>query len=325
MENNEIKTSKKRIIGSAVFGLVFGLYLNKAFEYTVPIILSIVKKISVEEGGNIYGNSIIFHFFLAIFIVFVAAGIAAFLARNKGILVGILANSITIILLGFLLFISIFDGQDTYIGIISTQLYSFLSLILIILASILGGYLGQKYYSPEIDPDSNKEKLTVFGIRWFHYFWVLPFIIYPTLTAVIIGIYTGFLVYLSDFYFLIHPSIWFNFVWWIYFFITPTLGMVAIYITVISFIEFWKIMQYGQIESRGWKKFWKILLFGVVVPSISFSIASIVATITHNMPQPSTGDWKIALGFALVIPIIYLFIYIFSWIKDKFSRKTDNL
>jgi len=324
MENGEIKTSKKRIIGAAFFGLLLGSYLNKAFEYTIPRIFSIVKKVTVEEGYEIYADSVMLSLALTLLAVFFAGSVAGFLARKKGILVGLLANSVSIILFGFLFVFSILSGQNTYyIDSISIQLYSFVAFISVIIASIFGGYFGQKYYSPEKDLDLNKDKLTVFGIRWFHYFWILPFIIYSFLATTIIVIYASILVFLADFYYAIHPSIWFS-SWIIYFFIMPFLTMIAIYVLGLSFARFWELMQYGQTKSRGWGRFGKVLLYGIGAPALSFFIAGWVAAITHNMPRPIAGDWKIGIGLILVVPTIALIAYIFSWIKDKFSKKTIN-
>lgn len=323
MENEEIKTSKKRIIGAAFFGLLLGSYLNKSFEYTLPRIFSIIKKVSIEEGYEIYADSVVLSLALTVLAVFFAGGVAGFLARKKGILVGLLANSVSIILLGFLFVFSILSGENVYyVDSISIQLYSFIVFILVIIASIFGGYFGQKCYSPERDLDLDKNRLTVFGIRWFHYFWILPLIIYSFLATAIIVIYASILVFLADFYYAIHPSIWFS-SWIIYFLIMPFLAMIAIYVLGLSFAKFWELMQYGQTKSRGWGRFGKVLLYGIGAPVLSFFIAGWVADITHNMPRPTAGDWKIGIGLILVIPTIALIAHIFSWIKNKFSRKNN--
>ncbi|MDI6891274.1 MAG: hypothetical protein QMC83_10135, partial [Thermodesulfovibrionales bacterium] len=49
--------------------------------------------------------------------------------------------------------------------------------------------LGEKIYSPDKDLDLGNDKLTIFGVRWLHYLWILPFIFYPFLASVIIIIY----------------------------------------------------------------------------------------------------------------------------------------
>lgn len=325
MENKEIKTSKKRIIGSALFGLILGGYFYKAFDYTIPRIFSIVKKVSVEEGNEIYANSIILSLILTIFTVFIAAAVAGFLAKKKGILVGLLAGSIYIILFGFAFVLSLLMGESAYIGSVSAQLYAFLGFILAIIASVFGGYFGEKCYSPERDLDSGKNRLTIFGIRWFHYFWIFPIVLYSFLATLIIAIHAGILVFLNGFYFTFHPSLWLKFSWLAFMFFVPILGFIPIYLLGFAFVRFWELMQYKQDSSKGWKRFGKILLYGIGAPGLASLIAYTVAEIAHNMPRPITGDWKIGIGFALLVPSIALIVYIFSWIKNKFSKKTDNL
>lgn len=319
------KISKKRIIGAAFFGFIVGYYLNSAFEYTLPRIFSIVKKVSIEGGYVIYADSVILSLILSILAIFFAGMVAGFLARGKGILVGLLANSISIILFGGVLILAIFWGEDVFIGHISAQLYAFIGFSLAILASIFGGYFGQKFYSPENDLDFGQTKLTVFGIRWFHYFWILPFIIYSFLATFIIVAYAGILVALADIYFTIHPSLWLKISWWGFLFFMPVLGMIAIYILGFAFVRFWELMQYRQTKSKGWERFGKILLYGIGAPVLSFFIAGFIADVAYNMPKPATGDWKIGLGLLGIIPTIVLVVYIFSWIKDRFSRNKINL
>lgn len=319
------KISKKRIIGAAFFGFIVGYYLNSAFEYTLPRIFSIVKKVSIEEGYMIYVDSVILSLILSTLAIFFAGMVAGFLARGKGILVGLLANSISIILFGGAFILAIFWGKDVFIGQISVQLYAFIGLSLAVLASIFGGYFGQKYYSPEKDLDFGQDKLTVFGIRWFHYFWILPFIIYSFLATFIIVIYAGILVTLADLYFAIHPSLWLKVSWWAFVLFMPMLGMTAIYILWFAFVRFWELMQYKQTKSKGWGRFGKVLLYGIGAPILASVIAYFVANVAHNMPKPVVGDWKIGIGLILIIPTIALIVYIFSRIKDKFSRNKNNL
>jgi hypothetical protein len=52
----------------------------------------------------------------------------------------------------------------------SLQFKLLLRLVLFILASGIGGVVGQMLYSPEIDLDLEQQKVTVFGVRWAHYF-----------------------------------------------------------------------------------------------------------------------------------------------------------
>jgi hypothetical protein len=314
---NEVKTSKKRIIGAALFGLILGGYIDNAFRFTIPNILAMVQKIDVEIAQLNYESSIIFSLVVRLVIAFFAAVIAGFIARRKGILAALLANSIyTLIFAGILIF-AILEGTDKLVGNISLQLYTFIQFLFTLLASIFGGFFGERIYSPDKDLDLGNDKLTIFGIRWLHYFWILPFIFYPFLTSFIIISYAGVLTFLADFYFAIHPSIWFNVAWWIYFFIIPLVVFGAAWIMFGGFMRFYEIMQYKQIESRGWKKFGQVLLYGIGAPILSYGLAAFGANVTHNMPRPATRDWKIGLILILIMPTIAILVSIFSWIKEK--------
>lgn len=324
-ENSEIKTSKRRIIGAAFFGLILGGYFYNAFDFSIPRILAIIQKTSIEEAYLSENSAAVLNLFLMTIIMFFAAAVAGFIARKKGTIVGILANLVYIILCGTAFILIFLEGSDVLIGNISAQLYSFVLLLLVVLASIFGGYLGQKYYSLEKDLDLEKDKLTVFGIRWFHYFWIFPFIIYPFLATFIIVTYAGILVALVDLYFAIHPSLWFKISWWFFVFFMPILGVIAMYTLGFAFVRFWELMQYKQTRSKGWGRFGKVLLYGIGLPILAFIIASFVADTAHNMPKPAAGDWKIGLGLLGIIPTIALVVYIFSWLKDKFSRNKDSL
>ena len=313
----EITITKKRIISAAFFGLVLGGYIDNAFSFTIPKILAMVQKIHTETALENYESSIILNLIIRIVIAFFVAVIAGFIARRKGILAGLLANSLYALIFAGILGFSLARGVDKLVGNISLQLYSFLQFLFIILASIFGGLLGEKYYSPDKDLDLEKDKLTILGVRWPHYFWILPFIFYPFLASTIIVIYAGILTFLVNFYFGIHPSLWFNIAWWIYFFIIPMVVFGAAWIMIGGFIRFYEIMQYKQIESKGWKKFGQVLLYGIGAPILAYTLAAFCANVTHNMPRPATGDWKIGLILIFIIPIIAFIVSIFSWIKEK--------
>ena len=314
---NEVKTSTKRIIGVAFFGLILGGYIDNAFRVTIPRISAMVQKIDVEIAQINYESSIIFKLIVLTIISLFAAGVAAFLGRKKGIWTGLLANSIYILIFTGILVFAIIKGVDELIGSISFQLYAFIQLLLIILASIFGGFIGEKFYSPDKDLDLGNNKLTIFGIRWLHYFWILPFIFYPFLASFIIVIYEAILSFLVDYYFAIHPSLWFKFAWWIYFFIVPMVVSGATLIMFGGFIRFCEIMQYKQAESKGWKKFGQVFLYGIGAPVLSYALAAFGANVIHGMPRPTTGDWKIGLILILIIPTIAILVSIFLWIKKK--------
>ena len=185
---------------------------------------------------------------------------------------GLLANSVYIVIFASFLIYSILGGADES-GENVDQLYTSIQLLLILLASTSGGFLGAKLYSPDKDLDMGNDKLTFFGVRWLHYLWILPFIFCSFLNSVIIIIYAGFLTLLADLYFAIRPSLWFNITWWIYFFIIPSLVLGAALIIFRGFIRFYEVMQYKNAESRGWKKFGQVFLYGIGAPTLSCALA----------------------------------------------------
>ncbi|MFH0887720.1 MAG: YrzE family protein [Planctomycetota bacterium] len=319
--DEEVKTSVKRIIGAAFFGLILGSCLSHASSFVIPRILHITQEISIDTAIENYESSSIISFIATVVMTFFAAGIAGFIARRKGILAGILSNIIYMLIWGGLLIASVIMGSDVMIGNISGQLYSFILLLSLVLTSILGGILGGKIYSPEKDLDLGNNKLTVFGVRWFHYFWIIPLFFYPFLCSLIYFAYAVVLSFLVEFYFAIHPSLWINCSWWIYFMFIPALNMIALLIVYFGFIRFYKVMQYKQIESRGWKKFGQILLYCVGAPMLSCILSSLLIFITYRMPKPIEGDWKIGLLLILIFPTIGILIAIFSWIKSLIKDK----
>lgn len=314
----EIRTSTKRIIGAVFFGLILSGYIDNAFRYTIPRIISIAQKIELDLALIKYESSILINLIIGTVIGFFVAALSAFLARRKGIIVGILANSIYILLIGAGLILAIVASVDELIGNISLQLFLFLQFFLLLLASVFGGIIGEKYYSSDVDLDLDKDKVTVFGVRWFHYIWILPFIIYPYLTSLIIFIYSGIIIFIADFYFIFHPSVWFKLTWWFYFAFAPFLVILSAGAMFGGFSRFWEIMQHKQTESRGWKKFGQVLLFGIGAPVLAWALAYFGANITHNMPKGKPGEAKIVLIIIGIIFGVGIIISFFSWVKDKF-------
>lgn len=318
-KGNKVKSSPKRILGAAFFGFILVLCFYNASQFTIPKILAMVQEIDVETARSKHESSIILSLLVTTITSFSVAALAAFIGRQRGILVGLLANSVYALI--FLLGIYFFRDTDESPGNISLQLGAFLLFLSVILASILGGLFGEKYYSPDKDLDLGKDKLTIFGIHWPHYFWILPFIFYPFLASFVIIVYAGILTYLVDFYFAIHPSLWFNIAWWGYFFVIPMAVLCAGWVAFAGFIRFYEIMQYKQTELKRWKKSGQVLLYGMGTPLLSYAIASFAAFVTHNMPQPATGDWKVGLILILIILTIIIIVSFISWIKETVFQR----
>lgn len=315
-----MKISKKRILGVAFFSFIVGSFFNKAVDFTLPEIIATIKGIDKYDAFKIYDASFLPEIFLTFLATFIAALTASFLIRKKQLLTAFIANSLYLLayLAGLVIFI--IYKTDFWAGNISVQLYLFILVGLTILGTLSGAFLGKKYYSEDLDLDLNNSKLTLFGIRWFHYFWILPIIIYPFLSSLLIALYLSLITLIADFYFGIHPSLWFNIIWWIYSILSPIIVMLVFWMIYVGFSRFWSLMQYNQNLSKGWKKILKVLLYGLIMPAISYSLAAIGASIIHNMPKPAFKDWKIGLILLLVIPSLGFISWVYQTTKDRIKK-----
>jgi len=311
--NGSLPSSKvsQRILGAAFFGLLCNLYTQNAADRTIPPIMSMVQKIDLGAAQINYDSSAVYHTSVIVVSIFLGAGAAGFLARRKGLLAGILSNSPYILLAGYILFAAIapqyfpsvsrLPFADDVGGDTSVQRQILLRLVLFLLASCLGGFAGQKLYAPEIDLDLAQAKVTIFGIRWAHYFWILPFVYLAFLASSFVIAYAGITVILADLSFAWHPSLWFNFSWNWGFPLGPFLVWLALWITGASFVRFYEVMQYRQKDFTGWKKAGRVLLYGIGAPTLSYTLAVLGADVARAMPKPIPGDWKIAVGIMAII------------------------
>ena len=319
---DEKTISKKRIVGSALFGFLVVGYLINALNYNIPFIISYIKHITVVEATDIFYSINILYPIILIVSVFFGSVIGAYIAKKKGVLVGILSSSLFIIGYSFLLVMSVVNQTDLIFAYgISYQLYIFISIMLIILASVLGGYYGQKVYSSDSDLDLMNDKLTLFGIRWFHYFWIMPFIMYPFFSSFLMILYSWAILILSYLYVAIHPSLWWNLFSIIYLAIIPTATYFSAYITFYAFVRFFELMRYKQIIEKGWKKAGKVIGFGVLIPIISFFISAYVSNSIHSLPSPKLGDWKIGLYILLGLVGISVLFSLYDWVKENLYSK----
>jgi len=195
-------------------------------------------------------------------------------------------------------------------------------LVLVLLAASVGGFLGQKLYSPERDLDLNQAKVTVFGVRWAHYFWIVPFIYLGFLESLISIIHGGIVMLVADVSFAWHPSLWLNATWSLFFTLGPSLIALSAWMTGRSFVRFHKVVQYRQTgRPKGWRKFGQVLLYGVGVPAIAYTVAVFGADVARTMPKPLEGDWKVAVGLTTVLLAIGLGNSIFSALKTASSAR----
>jgi hypothetical protein len=304
----------QRVLGAALFGLLCGGYAQNAADRTIPAIMSMVQKIDLETAYADYQSSALYRTSVLLIATFLGAATAGFLARRKGILAGVLSGSPYILFVGYILFVSIAPQYyiglsrlplaDDFAGDASVQFQSLLRLVLLTLAVFVGGFLGHRLYDPQIDLDLDQAKVTIFGVRWAHYFWILPLIYLAFLASAIIIAYAGVTVLLADLSFAWHPSLWFNFAWNWAFPVGAILVWLAIVITGTSFVRFYEVMQQRQTNFKGWKKFGTVVLYGVGAPALSYTMAALGADVAHVMPKPVEGDWKIAVGIAAAIVVV---------------------
>lgn len=313
--------SKKRLIGVSLFALVVGAYLTSAINYTVPRIFSNAQNISTEAATEKVSNLTYLNLLTFIVSALLAAFIGGLLSRKRGWLVGLIANSIYIIVFSYLLTVVISSGSDTMLGGISAQLYIFIALALLIVSSIFGGIWGQKSYDEQFDLDKDNKAVTIFGVRWGNYFWILPFIVYPFLSSLVYIIYSAVVAYLADFYLVIHPSLWLSIAWWFYFAIVPVVVYFAATVFYEGLLRFFRVMQYGQTEYKNWGRTWRVLFYGIGAPILSWGLAAIATSITHHMPKPISGDWKIGLILISIFPAIGAIVALASWIKGRMHKK----
>ena len=328
----DIKTSssKKRVAGAALFAFISALYIQNAAYRTVPAIMAMTQKTDLATAQATFEASDLLRSTIMVASAFVGAAMAGFLARRKGIWAGILTDSPYLLFLGYILLVSIASGHSTALSWLpladelstdtSFWLGILLRLVLVILAASIGGLVGQMLYSPDRDLDLGQEKLTIFGVRWPHYFWIVPLVYLGFLASAIIILYAGVVALLADLSFAWHPSLWFNLpTRFIFLPLAPFLVYVAWWMTAVCFVRFFAVMQWRQTEFTGWRRFWRVVLFGVGAPAVSYSIAALGADAAHAIPKPLEGDWKVAVGLVTIGLVISFIISIISHMKRKAS------
>jgi hypothetical protein len=311
----DFSTSWKRVIGASLFGFMSASYIQLAAVETVPRLM-MTQGTDMESAEAYFESSGLIRsevFFAAALVAALAAG---FLARQRGMLAGVLTICPYIWLLGYTMFTGLPEEVNPLVAdLLPNTTYkpgAVLQFVFLLLASLLGGHIGQRFYSPDVDPDLAQAKLTILGVRWPHYLWIFPFVFLAFFCSIIAIIFSAVKVFTADVSFIWHASLWFNVFWWIFLVVgTPLVGAAA-NITAVGFIRFYEVMQYGQTRFKGWRKAGRILLYGVAAPALSYAIAALAAIVAHSMPRPSQGDWKIELGLATFVAIITATIWIHS-------------
>jgi hypothetical protein len=313
--------SLKRLLGAALFGALTTGYATKACEFTVPRIISIIQRVDEAPAAAQYESSTALAFLTLGFGALLGSGVAAFLSRRWMVWAGVLANLPYSLLYLWSLVVAVEGGDDRFLGNLSFPLYSFLQVLILVVASVTGAVAARRLYSPEWDPDLGTGKVTIFGVRWAHYFWILPFVVYPYLSSFIMALYAGVLVLLTDYYVAIHPSLWFSLSWSVNATLNPLAVYVAFWMVIAGFGKFLAVMMHGQSTLRGFGRFWRAVWYGVFLPALSFAVAAISASITHSLPKPAPGDWKIGVGLTVGLIAIGLLVQGWSWIRERMAAR----
>ncbi len=275
-KSTESNSSLKRLLVAITFGSFFHSYLLYAFCTTIPYFLS-------KNWVNIYTSNLIFSLIESFLIAFFTGIVSSFISRVRGIWVGVLANFIPTIF--FLLLIKVVfpifseDLIRSMFNILFYELppstkYNSIYLIGLFIGSISGGIIGQNIYHRLKKLDLNEDKFAIFNIRWFHYIWLFPLIIYPYFCSFI---YIFLLILIFDtgyFNWSAHNELMFNWKWLLSIFgIIPILLIISIFITFFGIKYLYSSIKLGQ--NRDWKRLALIIFlagFGVpmLVPTIAF-------------------------------------------------------
>lgn len=318
-------TSWKRILSGAAFGLLSAAYIGNAADQTVPVMLHMAEGLSLDAARFRYESSLLFRGLVLVATVFFGAAAAGFLARRKGILSGCISGSPYILICAYLLLPhsagthahTLEDVRNSGQLQPHERLYLTVMLILLSAAAVVAGLVGERFYSPERDRDLESGKITLFGVRWFHYLWIIPLIYRFFFASVILTVYAGISAYLADLSYAVHPSLWLSLSSWFALEVAPVVIWVSGVVTVGGFAKFYEAMQYQQTKWRGWGKVGRVVLFGLGAPALSYSIAIVGVGIVHMMPKPVPGDWKVAVILAGIVLVIWIVASIRGWLKAR--------
>lgn len=305
-----------RILGAALFGFLLGSFIRLVVNFTTPNILTKINNISMKDAQILASSLFLSNIITGALIVFATSAIAGFLAKRKGVLVGLLSNILPIGFWVLAFAYALILRADPIQLLFSLP---FLQFLVIILSSIFGGLYGVRFYSRDRDLDLDKHSFTIFGVCWYHYLWITPVVFYPFVSATIAIIYSWLYTFSTDLYFLINLGLWTNIAWWFYFFINPLIILTSGVAIVIAFRKFWQIMQCQQTYYTKWEKVGKVLLYGMVTPIIIKLIATFTINSTKNMFEPVVNDWKVEWFYILIIPVSGLIIKAGWWSKNKIT------
>jgi hypothetical protein len=320
----EIPFSVKRLFVAALFGALIAGYAMNASDETMLRIVSMVQGTDEASAAHQYASSSVFPFLTFAFGAALGSGVAAFLARRRAVLAGLLAGSPFALTLLTFSVLSVVRGAGKPVSNISYQLYEFLLSATVVLASVAGALMGQQNYSPALDRDLSQTKVTIFGVSWGHYFWIFPLVLYPYLDSLVMAIYAGVLAFLSSFYVAVHPSLWFSFGWDASFALNPMAVYGSFWLLLQGSERFLDVMGRRPGSVRKLTKFWNVILYGLLAPGLAFAVSAISANFTHALPKPTPGDWKIGLAISGGFAVLSLGERALAWIVKRMRARSGE-
>lgn len=264
------------------------------------------------SASDQYSSSAWFPFVTYALAAAAGGAVAALMARRWAMLAGMLANS-PMVAVAVLAVIRRDKGVSS---IDSDPLRPSALLATVLLASVVGALLGRHSYSSTRDSDLNQAGVTIFGVRWFHYLWIFPFVVYPYLASLMMAIYVGTLSLLALLYAAIHPSLWLSLSLSASE-LNPFAVCCAFWILLKGIRCFFNVMSTCPSDVSGFAKVSKVIVYGLLAPSLAFFIACISAAYTHETPTAITGDYAFGLRSVAVLASLWCATKACFWIRNR--------
>lgn len=307
---DEVPFSVRRLLGAAMFGGLIAGYAQNACDYTIPVINAV-------SASDQYSSSAWFPFVTSALGATTGAVVATLLARRWAMLAGILANSPMALYFLTVGVLAVLRRETGVQSIVSDPLHSFLLLATVLFASVAGALLGRHCYSSTRDRDLNQANVTIFGVRWFHYFWIFPLVVYPYLASLMMVVSAGALSFVASLYVAIHPSLWLSVGSSANASLNPLAVYCAFWVLLQGVERFLTVMSPRPTGVSKIAKVWKVVVYGLLAPSLAFFIGCISAVFSHEMPTATPGDWALGLRFLGGLAILWCAAKACFWIRNR--------
>jgi hypothetical protein len=313
--------SNKRYIIAALVGFLVGNIIARVVDIVIPGIIGELLGINKSLATSAYNGQFWFDLNVMGLSALISAICAGFIARNKGWMVGLLANVIGIIPFGYMYFSA--QGVGKEIAGLDFQTYNLLIFGLVFVSSIIGGLFGERVNqdNPGLDID-NGQKQAVWGVRWYHFIWM----------QYVIGSYAQAAIMLTYALILTLTTVFFRFVSLSFFngqmFVYLMVGLLSILGIGLSFNllhSFWTRFIERQLAETWIGKLVKILWYGLIVPYGILMGGSYFITVVNAIHKSHPYfDWNI--NYHVLIPSLFLtsVLYIFV-INYVLGFKMQNL